>query len=105
MWGGVAVGLRDGAVLALLSAGLTPQEVAHVQGRQLLEESAGKVQVVVVRGAYQRAVVLDPTQSARLIAWVAEAEVWGRNRAVFGLTRQGINRIITRYCKRKGAKR
>lgn len=105
VWGGVAVGLRDGAVLALLSAGLTPVEVSRLEGRSLVEAGGGRVKVYLRRGAWLRDVVLDAVQSARVVAWVAESETWGRERLVFGLTRQAVRRVVVRYTGRKGDKR
>jgi hypothetical protein len=94
--------LRDGAVLALIAAGLNAIQIAglrasavHREGHQVLlsfEHSSGCIWMNVL-----------PTElGARLLAWLTEAKIWGLPEPVFRgcrgpLTPMGIFKVFARH--------
>ena len=98
---GRAVGLRDGALLALVAAGLSSVEIAALQASAIT--STGRHVVVAVhRHRATWAVTLPTDLGARLIAWLTEARLWGESEPVFRgcrgpLTATGICKILESY--------
>ncbi len=105
---GQAVGLRDGAVLALLAAGLKVTEISALRATNV-KMVGGRVMVV---GKFEVATwsrVLPTDIAARVVVWLTEAEIWGRDEPVFRgcrgpLTAMGIFKIVERYRKSKPAR-
>jgi site-specific recombinase XerD len=73
--GDLAVGLRDGALLALIAAGLTPAEIAELRADQVRMEQ-GEL-VVVLQKAIRWSGHLPMPLGARLLAWLTDRRAWG----------------------------
>jgi site-specific recombinase XerD len=102
---GWPVGLRDGAVLALLAAGITIEELADLQASAVTMER-GILQVHVHRKGYKWSVTLPPPVGGRLLAWLTESRLWATAEPVAKgfrgrLTLQAIRQILYRYRERK----
>lgn len=98
---GRAVGLRDGAVLALVAAGLTAVEIAALRATAITMVNHQAV-VSVHRHGISWSIVLPNDLGARLLAWLTEARIWGLSEPVFEgcrgpLTSMGIWKILDRY--------
>jgi len=98
---GRAVGLRDGAVLALVAAGLAAVEIAALQATAITMTNRQAV-VSVHRHGISWSVVLPDDLGSRLLAWLTEARIWGLPVPVFHgcrgpLTSMGIWKILDRY--------
>jgi integrase len=99
--GGWPVGLRDGAVLALLSAGLSAEEVLALRASCVLS-NRGKLWVKLRRHGIPWFVVLPPDLGGRLLVWVTDRKLWATPELVFAgpegpLTPTGIYMILSRY--------
>ena len=99
---GLAVGLRDGAILALIAAGLSSAEIAGLRGSAVKMER-GSVVVTVRRTHGTWSAVLAVDLGARLLAWLAETRAWDLPEPIFRghhrpLAALGICRIFGRYC-------
>lgn len=84
---GLAVGLRDRAVLALLANGVRPGEIALLSCREIeVQESSGRLTISrpADEAGWHRVKVLDVSGSAQLLAWLAEVRTWGEDVPVFG---------------------
>jgi integrase len=99
--GDFAVGLRDGALLALIAAGLTPAEVAAMRADQIRMEHGHLV--VVVRETIPWSGHLPMPLGERLLAWLTEHRAWGEDVPVLvgahgePLTDDSVRRAILRY--------
>ena len=98
---GRAVGLRDGAVLALVAAGLTAVEIAALRATAITMANHQAV-VSVHRHGMSWSIVLPDDLGGRLLAWLTEAQIWGRPEPLFQgcrgpLTSMGIWKILDRY--------
>jgi hypothetical protein len=108
--GDVAVGLRDGALFALLAAGLTFTEASAMTFRAFsIHSVTGCVRLTVDRGGWTCTRLLDGELSARLLAWVADARGWNTDLPVFqGLGagdagRRALSKIVERYQRKEEA--
>ncbi len=71
--GRFAVGLRDAALLALLARGLTCPEVAALHCDQVtILERTGHARIITRRPPWRCELILNPDQSAFLVAWLSE---------------------------------
>jgi hypothetical protein len=98
---GQAIGLRDGALLALVAAGLSAVEIATLRASAVTMTS-GKLLVAVRRHGLTWFVVLPTDLGARLIAWLTECRLWAVPEPVFRgsrgpLTSMGICKVLERY--------
>lgn len=98
---GRAVGLRDGAVLALVAAGLTAVEIAALRATAITMPNRQTL-VSVPRHGISWSVVLPDDLGGRLLAWLTEARIWGLPEPVFHgcrgpLTSMGVWKIVDRY--------
>jgi len=98
---GRAVGLRDGAVLALVAAGLTAVEIAALRATAITMANRQAL-VSVHRHGISWSVLLPGDHGSRLLAWLTEARIWGLPEPVFygcrgPLTSMGIWKILNRY--------
>ena len=98
---GRAVGLRDGAILALAAAGLIPLEIAALPASAILTEGH-RVVLSVERCGMQCLILLKGELGGRLTTWLTEARLWGSSETLFRgsrgpLTPMGIWKIIERY--------
>ena len=98
---GRAVGLRDGAVLALVAAGLTAVEIAALRATAITMANR-QAMVSVQRHEISWSIELPGDLGGRLLAWLTEARIWGLPVPVFQgcrgpLTSMGIWKILDRY--------
>lgn len=100
--GRISVGLRDSALLALLSAGLTYAELERLRGTAIRRDVGGHLVVVVVRRGLPATSLLGDKASASVRAWLAEREIWGQDAPVFGMSARGIGKVVERYKRRAG---
>jgi len=104
---GWAVGLRDGALLALVAAGLSAVEIAALKASEITVQG-GHVVVSVQRHEVTWSATLPIDLGARLLAWISECRLWSEPVPVFRgargpLTHDGIRKVLDRY--RQGARR
>ncbi|HBL30988.1 MAG TPA: hypothetical protein DD490_29515 [Acidobacteria bacterium] len=100
MRSGRAVGLRDGALLALVAAGFSAVEIAALRASAITMENRRAV-VRFQRYGTTGSIVLPTDLGARLLVWLTEAELWGRSEPLFRgcrgpLTPIGIRKVIER---------
>lgn len=105
LWGGWPLGLRDGAVLALLSAGLSAEEVVELRASAVTSHR-DKLWVKLRRYGNTWFVVLSPDLGGRLLVWLSDRGLWGSSELLFAgpegpLTPTGIYMILSRH-KPKG---
>ena len=106
MYKGLPVGLRDGALLALLAAGLSVPEISRLCASSV-NMARGKVLVAVNRHDIPWCAALPTDLGSRLLAWLTERRLWAAAEPVFTgpqgpLTRMGIYNVLKRY--RSGSK-
>lgn len=105
---GWPVGLRDGALLALLAAGLSAEEISGLHASEITMDR-GHLRVTVRRYGLSWSVVLTPELGGRLLAWLTERRLWATPEPVFAgpegpLTPTGIYVILHRYRREKRAR-
>ncbi len=88
LFGGRAVGLRDGAILALIAAGLTLVEISNLRATAI-KMIDGQVQVSIQRQGITWSATLPTALGARLLAWISECRLWGEAEPVFAGRRGG----------------
>src|SRR5215211_7542987 len=81
MWLGWPVGLRDGALLALLAAGLTPREISRLRA-SAVSMDRGKLLVTVHRRGGTWYLAPHPDLGGRLLAWLTERRLWSEHAPV-----------------------
>lgn len=102
MRSGWPVGLRDGAILALLAAGLTTEEICGLRASAITMDRGDLVVTVHRDGVTWRA-AMPPDLGARLLAWLTERRLWGDPVPVFSgfrggqLSRNALNQACFRY--------
>jgi len=106
---GLPVGLRDGAVLALLAVGLTAAELAALHATAVSMER-GNLRVAVHRHGAAWSVTLPADLGGRLLAWLTERRLWATPEPVFTgiqgpLTRRAVHQILHRYRQERKARR
>ncbi|HEX7185337.1 MAG TPA: hypothetical protein VF756_26165 [Thermoanaerobaculia bacterium] len=104
---GRAVGLRDGALLALVAAGLSAVEIAALQASAITMVD-GHIVVSVDRRRITWSAALPTDLGARLLAWLTESRIWAVPEPVFRgprgpLTPMGICAVLKRYRNRQPA--
>lgn len=102
-----ALALRDGSLLALADAGVTPPEMARLTARAVRQHLQGETSILVVqwRVATQRHVVvtLDAEQGGRVLAYLEEEGAWSRPQPLFrgrggrALSYSRIHEILRSY--------
>lgn len=109
LYSGRPVGLRDGALLALLAAGLNAKEICGLQA-SAITMVRGSLLVTVRRHGVTWRAMLPPDLGARLLAWLTERRLWADPKPVF-TGRQGklspatVHQVLYRYQQRKRARR
>jgi len=106
---GRPVGLRDGAVLALLAAGLTPEEVSRLHASAVTMDR-GKLLVTVHRQDVTWYAALPPDLGGRVLAWLTERRLWSEGVPVFAgrrgpLTAASIYTILKVYQRQRRKRR
>jgi integrase len=97
---GRAVGLRDGALIALVAGGMTAVEIVALRAMDVTMDK-GEVRVAI-HGYGTRLILLPTNLGARLLAWLSECHQWDKAEPVFRgprgpLTPMGIYKIIHRH--------
>ena len=104
------VGLRDGALLALLAAGLTAREISRLRASAVMMKR-GKVLVAVHRQGVVWYAALPTDLGSRVLVWFTERRLWGEGTPVFTgpdgslLSRKSIYTIVNRYRNQGKARR
>lgn len=106
---GRPVGLRDGAVLALLAAGLTPEEVSRLRASAVTMDR-GKLLVSVHRQDVTWYAALPADLGGRVLAWLTERRLWSEGVPVFAgsrgsLSAASIYTILKRYRRQRRRRR
>lgn len=107
LYSGVPVGLRDGALLALLAAGLTAEEISGLRA-SAVTMNRGNLLVAVTREGVTWYAVLPADLGGRVLVWLTESRLWAEGEPVFIGTRgplspKGINAIVGRYRRQRKA--
>jgi hypothetical protein len=102
--GGLAVGLRDGAILALVAAGLNGAEIAALHAEAVRSFGGHLFIRTRDRGPWGAPLwaELDTALGSRLLSWLSERRIWATDEAVFAgqrgrLTRTGVCKVVARY--------
>ena len=104
------VGLRDGALLALLAAGLTAREISHLRA-SAVRMKRERLLVAVHRQGVAWYAVLPADLGSRVLVWLTERRLWGEGKPVFtgpdgsSLSWKSIYTIVKRYRCPRGARR
>lgn len=96
--GGLAVGLRDAALLALVASGVRAGLIASLQATQIGVHRDGRLEITTPADSegWERRKVLSPVASSLLLAWLAEARAWAQPVPVFyTIDRAGEQRPLT----------
>ena len=107
---GWPVGLRDGALLALLAAGLTAREISHLSASAVIM-NRGKLLVAVHRQGVTWYAALPADLGGRVLVWLTERRLWSEGTPVFtgprgsSLSRKSIYTILNRYRRQRKARR
>ncbi|HEX3126160.1 MAG TPA: hypothetical protein VH394_02425 [Thermoanaerobaculia bacterium] len=107
---GWPVGLRDGALLALLAAGLTAQEIARLRA-SALTMNRGRLLVAVRRQGVTWYAALPDDLGGRVLVWLTQCRLWAEGTPVFtgprgsSLSRKTIYTILNRYRHQRKAHR
>lgn len=96
---GLPVGLRDGALLALVAAGLSSEEIAALRASEITM-ARGRLVISLRRPGVTWAVILSASLGVHLLAWLSERRLWAVPEPVFGpLTSTGVRQVLIRYRK------
>jgi site-specific recombinase XerD len=106
---GLPVGLRDGALIALLAAGFTAREISRLRA-SAVTMNRGKLLVGVRRHGVAWYAVLPAGLGGRLLVWLTERRLWTESKPVFtgirgSLSPTGIHKILERYRREARASR
>lgn len=99
---GKAIGLRDGAVLALIAAGLTSVEISALRASAVTVIDK-QVHVATQRRGLTWKAALPTELGSWLLAWISERRIWGEAELVFigrrggSFSLVGISRVLHRY--------
>jgi len=110
-WSGWPVGLRDGALVALLAAGLTAREISRLRA-SAITMNRGTLLITVHRHGVNWHADLPADLGGRLLVWLAERRLWAEGTHVFTspqedgpLDPKAIHAILDRYRGRRRARR
>ena len=98
---GLAVGLRDGALLALVAAGFSAVEIVALRA-SAVTMTGGHVVVAVERHGITWSAALPTDLGARLLAWLTERRLWSLDTPVFTGNRRPLKlkalyKLLERY--------
>jgi len=101
LYAGSPVGLRDGALLALIAAGFTAVEISGLCASSITM-AGGKLQIVVQRRRVLWSATMPVDLGGRVLVWISERRIWGTEEPVFvgvrgPLTPFGIRKILARH--------
>jgi len=100
--GGLAVGLRDAAILALVAAGLSGGEIERLRADAVRMVHGRVVAMVILPSGRPSLTELDRHQGARVLAWIADQRLEGEvplfpAQKGKRLTRDGVCKVVHRY--------
>ncbi|HBL28519.1 MAG TPA: hypothetical protein DD490_16925 [Acidobacteria bacterium] len=106
---GWPIGLRDGAILALLAAGLTPEEIPAVRAAAVTMVR-GRVSIALRRHGVPWVVILTADLGAHVLAWINERRLWASPEHLFSgiqgpLDPLSILQVMYRYWNERKARR
>jgi site-specific recombinase XerC len=106
---GRPLGLRDGAILALVAEGLTIGEIAALKATSV-RLAGGRVVIDVPERDGTRAVTFRVDLGARVIAWLNDRHLWDTDAPVFTsyrgpMTSRSVTAVLARHRRRKRARR
>jgi len=106
---GWPVGLRDGALLALLASGFTAAEISRLCA-SAVTMNHGKLLVGVHRQGVTWYAVLPADLGGRVLVWLTERRLWTEKTPVFTgprgpLSPKSIYKILDRYRRQRRARR
>ena len=109
LWAGWPLGLRDGALLALLAAGLSAEEISALRASAVTSHR-DKLWVKLRRYGAIWFVVPPPDLGGHLLVWLSDRGLWGTSELVFAspegpLTPAGIYVLLHRYRQEPKASR
>jgi len=95
------LGLRDGAILALVAAGLSAREIATLRASEVTI-IGGRVDVQFIRRGETLHSFVPGALGTRLLAWLTNRRLWGTEALVFTafrgpVTPRGISAVLDRY--------
>ena len=98
---GQPLGLRDGALLTLIAAGLSSDEIADLKA-SAITMAGGRLVVTVRRHGVTWSAILSVDLGSRVLAWLSERRLWAVPEPVFRgqdgpLTPIGIRKVLVRY--------
>ena len=98
---GVPVGLRDGAILALVAAGLSAGEIARLQAKAFRMRRGRLILARPGDGLIWYAALPDAI-SARIVLWLSECRLWDQPEPVFKgargpLSARGVSKVFNLY--------
>jgi site-specific recombinase XerD len=104
---GWPVGLRDGALLSLVAAGLSAEEIAELHASSISMDR-GNLLIEIRRHGMTWRVVLPMDLGARLLAWLTERRLWAVPAPVITgpqgpLSPMAIHQVLYRYRQQIGA--
>lgn len=106
---GWPVGLRDGALVALVAAGLSAEEICGLLASAITMDR-GNLLITVRRHGVLWKAVLPTDLGARLLAWLTESRLWADPKPVFTgpqgkLSPMAVHQVLYRYQQRKRVRR
>ncbi len=110
MRSGWPVGLRDGALLALLAGGFTPAEICRLRA-SAVTMNRGKLLVEIHRKGVTWYAALPADLGGRVLVWLTERRLWAESVPVFTgpqgscLSPKSIYTILNRYRREGKARR
>lgn len=109
VYSGKAVRLRDGALLALVAAGLSAVEIAALRASDITMADS-KLVIAVHRQGITWSAPLPTDLGARLLVWLTESRLWAVPEPIFRgsrgpLTPRSICKILGRYRSPQGWRR
>jgi site-specific recombinase XerD len=104
---GWPVGLRDGALLSLVAAGLSAEEIAELHASSITMDR-GNLLIEIRRHGITWRAVLPMDLGARLLAWLTERRLWAVHALVITgpqgpLSPMAIHQVLYRYRQQIGA--
>jgi integrase len=106
---GWPVGLRDGALLALIASGLTAAEVSRLRA-SAVTIARGRLFVKIQRQRFPMLIPMPVELGDRLLAWLTASRLWATPEPVLTgpsgpLSLEGIYMILRRYRRERKTRR
>ena len=106
---GWPVGVRDGALLALLASGFTAREISGLHATSITMDR-GHILVTIYRQDVLWRAMLPIDLGARLLTWLTERRLWAEPKPVFTgrqgrLSPMAIHQVLHRYRRQRRSRR